>query len=181
MSSLSIRAAYNRIIQILTGCILRVAAGIPRIADFYREPSIDTSDLSCHGGGGGGGGGYIAEDVLFHSCSGRSRSFLCECSRCRSDFMNVGRLPNRRANMTCTILCIPVTPRPHFPIFRSLDRIFCLLVDLGEFVCTLPVLVVGKMYREHAPRNMAGLYTLKQGRNLHMSIYSRFIVLSVTI
>lgn len=82
-------------------------------------------------------------------CRGCALSFVREVAHfcanvhaCRSDFMiTFGRLPNRRANMTCTILYSPSPAsspsQPHFPIFRSLDRIFCLLVDLREFICTL--------------------------------------------
>lgn len=73
-----------------------------------------------------------------------SRSFLCECSRCRSDFMNVGRLPNRRANMTCTILCsrLPAGPISRFSA-RSTAYFVCPLIFVNLYV-RFP-LAVGKM------------------------------------
>jgi len=86
-----------------------------RIADFYRESPIDTTVVSAEAA------------PLPRMCSfirPRSRSFLHERSRMSVWFYdNVGRLPNRRANMTCTILYsrsrLPsATPFPDFPLPR---------------------------------------------------------------
>lgn len=131
-------AAHNHIVQILTGRILRVAAGIPRIGDFSREPSIDSSEpvprrrLCCRG---------CALSLV-----------LCEVAHFCANVRTVGLILWTLVGYQIAAqiwharyFVSPLSPRPHFPIFRSLDRIFCLPVDLREFVRTLPVLVVGKM------------------------------------
>lgn len=104
--------------------------------------------------------------------------FCANVRACRSDFMitlvGYAKSP-RKYDMHDTLFAVPACTsplpppaQPHFPIFRSLDRIFCLLVDLGEFVCTLSARCRGKCIAS-TPRNIAGSRALKQGQNLHPS------------
>lgn len=96
---------------------------LSRTADRYPRPYRD-------------GGSYIAEDTRSFTRAVGSRSFLCECSRCRTDFMNVGRLPNRRANMTCMILCfrLPVGPISRFSAC-STAYFVCPLIFVNLCIC----------------------------------------------
>jgi len=89
--------------------------------------------------------------------------FSANLRACRSDFYdNVGRLPNRRANMTCAILyfrsrLFSATP---FPDFSSPSTAYfvCLLI-FANLYARFPH--VSEKRIANVLRNMAGLYALK--------------------
>lgn len=104
----------------------------------YRRFLSRTADryLDRAGRGGGGSSGDDDDGIRCRGCAlsfvPRNRSFLRERSRMSVWFYdNVGRLPNRRANMTCTILYSRAPSALRSPVYRFSAP------STAYFVCSL--------------------------------------------
>lgn len=95
---------------------------------------------------------------------------------------NVGRLPNRRANMTCTILYSRTPRAAPFPDF-PLPRPHILFARWSSRICmyAFRTLSEGKCIAS-TPRNMAGFARTKaRSKFASISIYGQFIARRVTV
>lgn len=128
------------------------------------------------------GGDYIAEDVLFHSCFGKSLISV------RMFALSVWFYERWSATKSLRKYDMHDTLYPRFPrdpISRfsapSTAYFACPLIFANLYMYASRARRRENVSRACSAKYGGGLYTLKQGRNLHMSIYGRFIVLRVTI